>query len=63
LLILLEKYEFKYVKSPSVMNIHEVEQIINSAYHAKSEEKRYGSYTYAENVRNIAVITVNLHLS
>ena len=41
---------------PNVMNIKEIEKIINSTYVAKSEEKELGSYAYAENVRNIAVI-------
>jgi integrase/recombinase XerD len=41
---------------PNVMNICEVEQIIKSAYKAKSNEKNRFSYSYAERVRNIAVI-------
>ncbi len=41
---------------PGVMNIHEVEKIIQSAYKAKHNETALESYAYAEAVRNIAVI-------
>jgi site-specific recombinase XerD len=47
---------------PSVMNIHEVEQIINSTYQAKSEEKRHGSYTYAMKIQKTMNIFVDLNL-
>lgn len=41
---------------PSVMNIIEVERIINSTYQAKNNEKQMENYSYAESIRNIAVI-------
>lgn len=40
---------------PNVMNIQEVEQILNLTYQAKREKKDTGSYSHAENIRNIAV--------
>jgi integrase/recombinase XerD len=41
---------------PTVMNISEVEKIIKLTYQIKIDEKKTDSYTYAESVRNIAVI-------
>lgn len=41
---------------PNVMNITEVEKIMKYTYKTKDDEKRITGYSYAEKIRNIAVI-------